>query len=303
MCFFVKLLNNLPSCVFSPQSSEQKQAPGPPRTSLPVQPQTRTTVSTPFFYFHPSIQSSHSPCHFPSPLTCYVIHPHARPRCCVRTFIGVEGSNPSPWWHSAALCCRGEVKNSACQHRCTRILRGERAPGVNVLLGPARNFYSEIQVSQSGGAGHTDGEKTPTCSFHSLHSLLVLFCSISSFLAVFSSENPCQLRLKVETPTFYSHFYWVAFKTHVFIWAHATATPCILVHVYLKWSEGIWATLWQEFLFLYFKLFLQPRFCHFVIWRKEVKTGLKCWYKVVFTERFLKCKTCIRLIKFCLIMH
>lgn len=173
------------SRVSSPQSSEQEQTPGPPRASLPVQPQTGTAVSTPFLCFHPSIQSSHSPCHFPSPLMCYVIHPNARPRCCVRTFIGVEGSNPLPWWHSAALCCCGEVKKSACQHRCARFLRGERAPGVSVLLGPVRNFYSETQVSHSVRAGHADGEKTPTCSFHSLSSLPRFFLLPSQVFYLF----------------------------------------------------------------------------------------------------------------------
>lgn len=126
---------------------------------------------------------------------------------------------------------RGEKECvSASVRPIFRRLKG--AAGANVLLGPARNFYSEIQVSQSGRAGQTDGEKTPTCSFHSLHSLRVLFSSLSSFLFVLSSEDPCQLRLKVETPTFYSRFHWVAFKTHVFIWPHATAIACILVHIY-----------------------------------------------------------------------
>lgn len=40
------------SPIFSTQSSEQKQTPVSPRASLPVQPQTRTTVSTPFLFFH-----------------------------------------------------------------------------------------------------------------------------------------------------------------------------------------------------------------------------------------------------------
>lgn len=180
-------------------------------------------MSTPFLHFHPSIQSSHPPCHFPSPLMCYVIRPYARPQCRVRTFSGVGGSNPWPWRHSAALCCCGEVKKSACQRRCARFLRGERAPGVNVLLGPVRNFYSEIQVSQSGRAGHTDEEKTPTYSFHSLP--LYSLRPSQVFLFVLSSENPCQLRLKVETPTKCSCFHWAAFKT---------ACGCKCVHINIQ---------------------------------------------------------------------
>lgn len=193
-CLCVESLNDLSSCVFFPQSPEQEQAPGPPRASLPVQPQTGTPVSTPFLCFHPCIQSSHSPCHFPSPLTCYVIHPNARPRYRVRTFIGVEGSNPLPWWHSAALCCRGEVKKSACQHPFAQFLRGERAPGANVLLGPARNFYSEIQVSQSGRAGH--GWREDSHLLFSLSSSLPVLFSLPSFLFVLTLRESLPAQVK-----------------------------------------------------------------------------------------------------------
>ena len=100
---------------------------------------------------------------------------------------------------------------------------------------------------------------------------LSLYCfSLSTFLFVLSSENLCQLRLKVETPTFYSRFYWVAFKTQVFIWPHGTAmhSGAYISSIragmpgphWYKWSEGIWTAFYREYLFVHIKLVTFPTF-------------------------------------------
>lgn len=99
------------SLIFSLQSPEQKQTPVSPRASLPVEPQTRTAVSTPFLFFHLHIQWSYFPQSFHPSVTlppsaalslsmsllmCYTIHLKTLPRCNVRTFIQDEGSSPVP---------------------------------------------------------------------------------------------------------------------------------------------------------------------------------------------------------------
>ncbi len=132
MCF--KMWNHLPFNIFSffspSQSPEQKQTPVSPRASLPVQPQTRTTVSAPFMFFHLSLQSSDFPqlshrflCPSLSLLMCYVIHLKTQPRCNVRTFIRVEGSSPAPG-DTVPLCPPVErwktVSVCVCVHGCKR---------------------------------------------------------------------------------------------------------------------------------------------------------------------------------------
>lgn len=143
-------LNEL-SFFFSPQSAEQKQTPVPSRASLPVQPQTRTTVSTPFLFFHPRI--SHLSLALPPSLSlCSLLSPFDVLRDPCENTATVQCQNLYPGWrfksrarcHSAALCSRGEVKRSVCMCVCARFLRGESVPGANVLLGPVRNFYSGI---------------------------------------------------------------------------------------------------------------------------------------------------------------
>lgn len=139
------------SLLFSMQSSEQKQTPVSPGASLPVQPQTRTTVSTPFLFFHLHIQRSYAPLWlslitlslspFLSLLMCYTIHLKTWPRCNVRTSIQVEGSSPAPG-DTVPLCAPVERWKKKCVRM---ILEGKSVPEVNVLFGPVRNFYSGVR--------------------------------------------------------------------------------------------------------------------------------------------------------------
>lgn len=111
---------------FSLQSSEQKQAPVSSRASLPVQSQTRTTVSTlrfSFFFFLPIHDLSltllrHSVSPFVPLLMCYVIHLKTRPWC--QKFYPGWGFRSRARWHSAALCSCRELKK-AVSVRCVRL--------------------------------------------------------------------------------------------------------------------------------------------------------------------------------------
>lgn len=240
----------------SPQSSEQKQTPVSPGASLPVQPQTRTPVSTPFLFFYLSIQWSEfsQPFHLsPTPSALFRLfwcvtwstwkHGHGA----VSELLSEGwGSKSRARWHSAALCCCWEVKKSARVCVCVRAHDFKRWKGAwsECFAWTCEEFLFRntkfSQSIQSVRAGHTDAEKPPTCppsisfyiprhsrylcvSLQSVHppclisspalSLSALPSFHSGFLFVLSSESPCQLRLKVETPSkLYSCLFWAAFK-------------------------------------------------------------------------------------------
>lgn len=176
---------------------------------------------------------------------CYVIHVKARPRCSVRTFIwGLRVQVP----RQVTQCCsvlllRGE-KECVCVCVCAHDFKRWKGAWSECFAWTCEEFLFRntkfSQSIQSVRAGHTDAEKPPTCppsisfyiprhsrylcvSLQSVHppclisspalSLSALPSFHSGFLFVLSSESPCQLRLKVETPSkLYSCLFWAAFK-------------------------------------------------------------------------------------------
>lgn len=136
---------------FSLQSSEQKQAPVSSRASLPVQSQTRTTVSTLWFSSPHSWSLSDSPPSFCFPFCAAfdVLRDPFENTTMVSEVLSwsrVQVSRQVTQCRSVLLS-RVE-KGSECQ-MCAfvwvcLILRGESVPAVNVLLGLVWNFYSGI---------------------------------------------------------------------------------------------------------------------------------------------------------------
>lgn len=159
---------------FSLQSSEQKQAPVSSRASLPVQSQTRTTVSTLwfsfFFIFSPFMISLWLSSVIPFPLLCRFWcvtwsvwkHDHG-----VRGFILVEGSGLAPgdtvplcapvesWkrqWVSDVCVCVSMLDFKRWKCACSECFAWTRV----------EFLFRNIEFSQSVRAGHTDAAKPPT---------------------------------------------------------------------------------------------------------------------------------------------
>lgn len=166
------------SFLFSPQSSEQKQTPVSPRASLPVQPQTRTAVSTPFLFFHLSIQwsyfpqLSHLPLTLPLPFSVSFdvlrdpFENTATAHC--QNFYPGWGFKSRARWHSGALCSCWEEKKSVCVRCvCVHDFKRWKCSWSECFAWTYEEFlFGNMEFSQSiqsVRAGHTDSEKPPTC--------------------------------------------------------------------------------------------------------------------------------------------
>ncbi len=196
------------SLLFSLQSSEQKQTPVSPRASLPVQPQTRTAVSTPFLVFpslHPAILLSStlqsladSPSAAPSlpfSVSFDVLHDPFENMATVQcqNFYPGWGFKSRARWHSAALCSCQEVKKSVCV-RCVCVcvyvhaFKRWKCAWSECFAWTCEEFlFGNMEFSQSiqsVRAGHTDAEKPPTCLLSLLFFSHSQTCSLSHSLFV-----------------------------------------------------------------------------------------------------------------------